>query len=109
MFAPAKSCGSSTPFRAKGEPGYETWLNGSADYTGNAGVWGPFSTDEELGYVYLNIESATNDFYGGHRPGANLYSGSLVCLDIKTGKMIWYKQLVHHDIWDYDSRRIRSC
>ena len=87
----------------KGEPGYETWLNGSADYTGNTGVWGPFSTDEELGYVYLNIESATNDFYGGHRPGANLYSGSIVCLDIKTGKMIWYKQVIHHDIWDYDS------
>jgi len=86
----------------KGEPGYETWLNGSADYTGNAGVWGPFSTDEELGYVYLNIEDATNDTYGGHRPGANLFSSSLVCLDIKTGKMIWYKQLVHHDIWDYD-------
>ncbi len=86
----------------KGEPGYDTWLNGSADYTGNAGVWGPFSTDEELGYVYLNIEDATNDFYGGHRPGANLYSNSLVCLEIKTGKMIWYKQLVHHDIWDYD-------
>jgi len=86
----------------KGEPGYETWLNGSADYTGNAGVWGPLSTDEELGYVYLNIEDATNDFYGGHRPGPNLYSSSLVCLDIKTGKMIWYKQLVHHDIWDYD-------
>jgi quinoprotein glucose dehydrogenase len=87
----------------KGEPGYETWLNGSADYTGNAGVWGPFTTDEQLGYVYLNVESATNDFYGGHRPGANLYSGSLVCLDIKTGKMIWYKQVIHHDIWDYDS------
>jgi quinoprotein glucose dehydrogenase len=87
----------------KGEPGYETWLNGSADYTGNTGVWGPFSTDEALGYVYLNIESATNDFYGGHRPGANLYSGSLVCLDIKTGKKIWHQQVVHHDIWDYDS------
>jgi quinoprotein glucose dehydrogenase len=86
----------------KGEPGYETWLNGSADYTGNAGVWGPFSTDEQLGYVYLNIEDATNDFYGGHRPGANLYSNTLACLEIKTGKMIWYKQLVHHDIWDYD-------
>ena len=65
-----------------------------------SGVRSP--TDEELGYVYLNIEDATNDFYGGHRPGANLYSNSLVCLDIKTGKMIWYKQLVHHDIWDYD-------
>ena len=54
------------------------------------------------GYVYLSVESATNDVYGGHRPGNNLYSDSLVCLDIKTGKMIWYQQLVHHDIWDYD-------
>src|SRR5262245_19462200 len=86
----------------KGEPGYETWLNGSADYTGNVGVWGPFSADEELGYVYLATESPTNDGYGGHRPGANLYSDSLVCLDIKTGKLVWFKQLIHHDIWDYD-------
>ena len=86
----------------KGEPGYETWLNGSAEYTGNTGVWGPFSADDELGYVYLNTESPTNDGYGGHRPGSNLFSDSIVCLDIKTGKMIWYKQLIHHDIWDYD-------
>ena len=86
----------------KGERGYETWLNGSADYTGNAGVWGPFSVDTELGYVYLNVESATNDPYGGSRPGNNLFSGSLVCVDIRTGKMIWYYQLVHHDIWDFD-------
>jgi len=86
----------------EGEPGIETWLGDSAQYTGNAGVWGPFSADPELGYVYLGVESATNDVYGGHRPGNNLYSDSLVCLDIKTGKMIWYQQLVHHDIWDYD-------
>jgi len=86
----------------KGEPGYDTWHNGSADYTGNAGVWGPFSADEELGYVYLATESPTNDGYGGHRPGDNLYSGSIVCLNIKTGKMVWYKQLIRHDIWDYD-------
>ena len=87
----------------KGEPGYETWLNGSADYTGNAGVWGPFSTDDEARLrVPQHRRSATNDIYGGHRPGANLFSDSLVCLDIKTGKMIWYQQLVHHDIWDYD-------
>jgi quinoprotein glucose dehydrogenase len=86
----------------KGEFGYETWLNNSADYSGNAGVWGPFSTDDELGYAYLNIEDATNDFYGGHRPGSNLFSNSLVCIDIKTGKRIWHQQLVHHDIWDYD-------
>jgi quinoprotein glucose dehydrogenase len=85
-----------------GEPGYETWMNGSAEYTGNAGIWGPFSADPQRGYVYLNIEAATNDVYGGHRPGNNLYSSSLVCLDIKTGKKIWHQQLVHHDIWDYD-------
>jgi quinoprotein glucose dehydrogenase len=85
-----------------GEPGSETWLGDSAQYTGNAGVWGPFSADPQLGYVYLNVESATNDVYGGHRPGNNLFSDSLICVDIKTGKMIWYQQLVHHDIWDYD-------
>jgi len=87
----------------KGEQGYETWLNGSAEYTGSVGVWGPFSADPELGYVYLNTEAPTNDLYGGARPGANLYSDSLICLDIKTGKMIWYYQMIHHDIWDYDS------
>jgi quinoprotein glucose dehydrogenase len=86
----------------KGEKGYETWLNGSADYSGNAGVWGPFSVDMQLGYVYLNVESGTNDPYGGSRPGNNLFADSLVCLDIRTGKMIWYNQLVHHDIWDFD-------
>ncbi len=85
----------------KGEPGYETWQRG-ADITGNAGMWGPSSADPELGYVYLNIENATNDAYAGSRPGNNLYSSSLVCLDIKTGKKIWHYQFVHHDIWDYD-------
>jgi quinoprotein glucose dehydrogenase len=85
-----------------GEPGYETWLNESAEYTGNTGVWGPFSADDELGYVYLATESPTNDGYGGHRPGNNLYSDSIVCLNIKTGKMVWFKQLIRHDIWDYD-------
>jgi len=85
-----------------GEPGYETWQKESAEYSGNVGVWGPFSADDELGYVYLATESPTNDGYGGHRPGNNLYSDSLVCLDIKTGKMVWYKQLIRHDIWDYD-------
>jgi len=87
----------------KGEPGYETWLNGSGEYTGSVGVWGPFSADPELGNVYLNTEAPTNDLYGGARPGANLYSDSLICLDIQTGKMKWYFQMIHHDIWDYDS------
>jgi quinoprotein glucose dehydrogenase len=87
----------------KGEPGYETWLNGSAEYTGSVGVWGPFSADPELGNVYLNTEAPTNDLFGGARPGANLYSDSLICLDIQTGKMKWYFQMIHHDIWDYDA------
>jgi quinoprotein glucose dehydrogenase len=86
----------------KGEAGYETWENGSADYTGNAGVWGPFSADPELGLVYLPVEAPTNDVYGGHRHGDNLFSNSLVALNIKTGKRVWHQQLIHHDIWDYD-------
>ena len=86
----------------KGEPGYETWLNDSAEYTGNAGMWGPYSVDPALGYVYLSIEAPTNDVYGGDRPGANLFSDSLMCVDIETGKVVWYRQLIHHDIWDYD-------
>lgn len=85
-----------------GEPGAETWEDGSAAFTGNVGVWPPFSADPELGLVYLPVEAPTNDLYGGHRPGDNLYSSSLVALDIRTGEMAWYYQLIHHDIWDYD-------
>ena len=85
------------------EAGYETWFNGSADYTGNAGVWAPMSADEELGLVYLPIESATGDRYGGDRHGANLFANSLVALDVKTGERRWYFQLIHHDIWDWDT------
>lgn len=87
----------------KDEPGYETWENHSADYTGNAGVWGPFSADPQLGIVYLSVENATNDVYGGARPGANLYANSIVAVDAKTGKQVWHYQLIHHDIWDYDT------
>jgi quinoprotein glucose dehydrogenase len=86
----------------KGEPGYDTWQNGSAEYTGNAGMWGPYSVDPALGYVYLPIEAPTNDIYGGDRPGANLFADTLVCVEIETGKVVWYRQLIHHDIWDYD-------
>lgn len=86
-----------------GEFGYETWQKDSAAYTGNAGVWTPMSADEDLGYVYLPVETATNDTYGGHRPGDNLFATSLVCLDARTGKRVWHFQLVHHDIWDFDT------
>lgn len=86
-----------------GEFGHESWLNNSADYTGNAGVWGAFSVDTELGYVYLAVEAPTNDVYGGARHGDNLFSSSLVAVDIRNGNRVWYQQLVHHDIWDYDN------
>jgi quinoprotein glucose dehydrogenase len=87
----------------KGEAGAETWENGSAEYTGNAGAWAPLTLDESRGYLYLPVEAPTGDYYGGHRPGANLYGNSLVCLDIKTGKVVWFYQIVHHDIWDRDN------
>ena len=86
----------------KGEPGYETWENGSADYTGNTGVWTQVSIDQELGLAYLPVESPTGDYYGGHRPGNNLYGESLVCVDLKTGQKKWHFQLVHHPLWDMD-------
>ncbi len=85
-----------------GELGNTTWKVDSWKYTGNAGAWAPLTADPELGYVYLPIEAATGDFYGGHRPGDNLFSQSLVCLNVQTGQRVWHYQLVHHDIWDYD-------
>jgi quinoprotein glucose dehydrogenase len=86
----------------KGEFGYDTWLNGSAEYTGNTGMWTQLSVDEELGLVYLPIESPTGDFYGGHRPGNDLFGESLVCVDLRTGQRKWHFQLVHHPLWDMD-------
>jgi quinoprotein glucose dehydrogenase len=86
-----------------GEPGYETWLEGSAEYTGNAGVWAAMSGDAQLGLVYLPVEAPLSDIYGGERPGNNLYGNSLVCLDATTGEVVWHYQLIHHDIWDWDN------
>src|SRR5712675_81143 len=86
----------------KGEFGYDTWLNGSAEYTGNTGVWSQVTVDEELGLVYLPVESPTNDFYGGHRAGNNLFGEALVCVDLRTGERKWHFQLVHHPLWDMD-------
>ena len=86
-----------------GEPGVETWENESYAYTGAGNVWSMMSADDELGYVYLPTSSGTNDMYGGHRLGNNLYTSSIVCLDAKTGKRIWHFQTVHHDLFDYDN------
>ena len=88
---------------ARGEPGYETWLNGSAENGSNAGVWAPMAADPELGLVYLPVETPLADTYGGDRPGDNLYGTSIVCVDAKTGERVWHHQLIHHDIWDWDN------
>lgn len=84
------------------EYGNETWENNSWSYTGNAGVWGQISVDEDLGLVYLPVELPTGDYYGGHRPGNGLFGESLVAVDLHTGQRKWHYQLVHHGIWDMD-------
>src|SRR5690606_10011228 len=78
------------------------WLDDSWKYSGNTNVWSMFATDEELGYVYMPVSTPTNDMYGGHRPGDNLFAESLVCVDVETGERVWHFQAVHHGIWDYD-------
>ena len=109
-----------------GEPGVETWLTAdpkvwqvphglnawanehpdlresSNRYTGNTGFWAPVTADPELGMFYVAAESPTSDYYGGYRPGNNLYANSVVALNARTGKRVWHFQLTHHDIWDYD-------
>ncbi|MBQ02191.1 MAG: quinoprotein glucose dehydrogenase [Acidobacteria bacterium] len=84
------------------EFGNDTWLNESWRYTGNTGVWGQISVDLELGMVYLPTEMPTNDYYGGHRHGDNLFSDSIVAVDLETGQRQWHYQVIHHDVWDWD-------
>ena len=92
----------------EGEFGNETWGTdpnedrASWEYSGHTNMWSFPSGDEELGYVYLPLTTPTNDYYGGHRPGDNLFAESLVCLDARTGERIWHFQAVHHGLWDYD-------
>ena len=92
----------------EGEFGNETWGTDpnedrpSWEYSGHTNMWGSPSGDEELGYVYLPLSTPTNDYYGGHRPGDNLFAESIVCLDARTGERIWHFQAVHHGLWDYD-------
>ena len=86
-----------------GEFGNDTWLNESWAVNGNAGVWTQMSVDEELGLVYLPVETPTSDLYGGHRPGENLFAESLVAVDLETGRRQWHFQFVHHPIWNFDS------
>jgi quinoprotein glucose dehydrogenase len=86
----------------RGEFGYDTWENGSADRNGNAGVWAQMSADPELGLVYLPVEMPTADYNGFNRPGDGLFEESLVAVDVRTGERRWHFQTVHHGVWDYD-------
>jgi quinoprotein glucose dehydrogenase len=85
-----------------GELGNDTWQDDSWAYTGNTGVWAQISVDAELGLAYLPVELPTHDYYGGERHGNNLFSESLVAVDLRTGVRKWHFQLVHHGIWDMD-------
>jgi quinoprotein glucose dehydrogenase len=85
-----------------GQVGNDTWLENSWAYNGNVGVWSQITVDDELGLVYLPVETPTSDLYGGHRPGNNLFAESIVCLDLKTGQRKWHFQIVHHPIWNMD-------
>ena len=86
----------------KGEFGYTTWENDSWKITGNANAWAKLSCDEELDYVFVPFSTPTNDYYGGHRLGDNLFAESLVAMRASTGERVWHFQMVHHGLWDYD-------
>jgi quinoprotein glucose dehydrogenase len=85
-----------------GEFGTESWLKGSAEYTGNTGVWAQISVDEDLETVFLPVEEPTGDYFGANRPGDGLFGETLLAVDLHTGKRKWHYQLVHHGIWDND-------
>jgi quinoprotein glucose dehydrogenase len=85
-----------------GEEGFDTWENDSWKYTGAVNAWSNLSADPDLGLVYVPLGCATNNFYGGARPGDNLFSGTLVALEAATGRRVWHQQMIRHDIWDYD-------
>ncbi len=86
----------------RGEFGNNTWDAGSWQFTGHTNVWAPMSLDEQRGLLYMPVSTPSNDYYGGRRPGQNLFAESIVCLDANTGQRKWHYQIVHHGLWDYD-------
>jgi len=90
------------PIPRPGEVGNETWENDSWAYSGEANLWSLMSADEQEGLVYLPLTAPTNDMYGGHRLGDNVFANTLVCVRCLTGQRVWHYQIVHHDLWDYD-------
>jgi quinoprotein glucose dehydrogenase len=91
-----------SPIPWAGQSGNETWEAGAAERTGHANVWAPITLDVPRGLVYLPVSTPSNDWYGGARKGANLFSESIVCLNARTGALVWYYQTAHHGLWDYD-------
>jgi quinoprotein glucose dehydrogenase len=87
----------------EGEFGHDTWESDAWSYTGNISAWAPMSADLERGIVYIPTDPPTNDYFGGFRPGANLFSTSILALDAQTGRRVWHFQTVHHDLWNYDN------
>jgi quinoprotein glucose dehydrogenase len=90
------------PVPGPGEFGHETWEGDSWKYTGHTNVWAPFTVDSARGLVYLPFGTPSSDWYGGRRPGANLFGEAIVCLDARTGRRVWHFQTIHHGLWDYD-------
>ena len=88
--------------RNHGDPAYRGWNSAEAARNGSANAWAPLAADRDLGLVYVPTGSPSPDFYGGEREGNNLYANSLVALHAATGEVAWFRQLVHHDVWDYD-------
>ena len=86
-----------------GEFGYDTWSKDSWKYSGGTNTWGEITLDEKRGIVYFPTGSPTYDYYGADRVGNNLFANCLLALDVHTGKRLWHFQMVHHDLWDYDS------
>jgi quinoprotein glucose dehydrogenase len=86
-----------------GEYGHDTWGEDSWKFSGDLGSWCCVTADEELGYAYVPLTAPTAAYYGGHRPGDNVFSNTLVALDAATGKRVWHFQMVHHDVWEYDT------
>jgi quinoprotein glucose dehydrogenase len=85
-----------------GEAGHETWAKEAWKARTGANVWSTMSVDVERDLIFLPVGSASYDFYGGDRKGQDLFANSLVALQASSGKLVWYFQMVHHDIWDYD-------
>jgi quinoprotein glucose dehydrogenase len=91
-----------SPLPPAGKEGSDSWASTDESSGGRTNVWGAMTVDHERGLLFVPVSSAGNDFFGGKRPGDNLFSESLVALDLRTGQKLWHSQLVHHDLWDYD-------